>query len=185
MRFDLPRYAMVLPLACVLVSTPALADIAWRKLENGRQSVFIAEGNPWGFAEPDWLSISVNDKGAGRSEWLRWGSAASISPTARFNHQRAINFRYYSVKDEFDAEVGSHGGIRRGDVRIIETDKGRVEALDFEINWKGYFRNCLYFKFADRPRREISKGYLCADGDRVTSDGELRMFIDALVLRDP
>lgn len=167
----------------IAFTAAAHADIRWTQDEDGRQTVFVADGARWSFGEPAYLRVNINANAAGRSEWLRWNTAASELPTAIVNRQTGLRFRYQSVLDYFDEDPAKRGARRKGDVISLETSKGKTEAVAFDLSYEGYDRQCLFFKIEDSAVRELTKGHLCDETAGATPIGSLKTFIDALEFR--
>ncbi|MFX4219868.1 MAG: hypothetical protein ACMVO3_02180 [Thalassobaculum sp.] len=167
----------------VLAAAPANADIRWIEDEDGKQTIFAGDGNRWQFKEPAYLRVNLNANAAGRSEWLRWNTAASDQATAVVNRQTGMRFRYQSVLDYFDEDPGKRGAKRRGDTMSIATSKGIVKAVAFDLSYKGYDRDCIYFSVEELNRRELLKGHLCDERDGTTPIDAVRDFVEALEFR--
>ena len=167
----------------IFAAEPAHADIRWTQDKDGKQTVFVADDARWKFGEPVYLRVNVNANAAGRSEWLRWKTAASNEPTAGVNRQTGMRFNYQSVIDYFDQDPAKRGAKRRGETMSIATSKGIVKAIAFDLPYKGYDRDCVYFSVEELNRREILKGHLCDEQNGETPLEAVRDFVEALEFR--
>ncbi|MCR9070786.1 MAG: hypothetical protein NXI18_03625 [Alphaproteobacteria bacterium] len=183
MRLSAVRLLSMLVALLVLAAAPASADIRWSQDKNGAQTVFMGDGNRWQFKEPAHLRVNLNANGAGRSEWIRWNTAASDQATVTINRQTGRGFRYQSVLDYFDEDPGKRGAKRKGELMSVATSKGIVKAVSFDLSYKGYDRDCIYFSVEGNSRRVLLKGHLCEERDGTTPIEAVRDFVEALEFR--
>jgi hypothetical protein len=183
MRHSSGYLRSLLAAALLLVTAPASADIRWTEDKDGKQTVFVAEGNRWQFDHPAYLRVNLNANAAGRSEWLRWNTAGSDRPTASLNRQTGMRFAYKNVLDYFDEDPAKRGAKRKGETMSIATSKGMVKAVAFDLSYKRYDRVCLYFSVEELNRREVLKGHLCEERDGATPIEAVRDFVEALEFR--
>lgn len=88
-----------------------------------------------------------------------------------------------SVLDYFDQDPAKRGAKRKGDTMSISTSKGVVKAIAFDLPYKGYDRDCIYFSVEELDRRELLKGHLCDERDGATPIEAIRDFVEALEYR--